>query len=83
MTTKWYVVFEDDSQKEVTVEEGERDAEMLKRFDDVKKTGRLKGREVRGMWIIDHATEQADVIRIDRRVPRGIRTRRYLPFSAR
>lgn len=79
MTTKWYVVFEDDPQKQVTIEEGERDARMLKRFDDVQKTDTLEGREVRGMWIIDHATEQADVIKIYGRVRGDIRAR----FDAR
>jgi hypothetical protein len=39
MTTKWYVVFDDDRQNLMVFEEGERDARMRKRFDDVVKTG--------------------------------------------
>ena len=65
----WYVVYEDAPQDEVLVE-GD-----IEHFERAAKAGNINGREIRGMWVIDHATEQADVIKIDRRVPPDIRIR--------
>ena len=72
----WYAVFVDSSQASgLKDEEWELGAGDLKRFDDAAKAGELDGREICGMWIIDHGTEQEDVIKIDRSVPPKIRAR--------
>ena len=62
---KWHVVFEDDPQNETVrrVGEDELRADTLARFDSLAVAGEIGGREIRGMWMVDHATEQADVVR--------------------
>ena len=80
---KWYVIFEDDPQREVLVEEvlvkeveeGKLRADALKRFEDARTANELNGRETRGMWMIDDTTEQEDVIKIHGRVPGNIHDR--------
>ncbi len=80
---KWYVIFEDDPQREVVVEEvlveeveeGNPRAYALKRFEDARTANAIYGRETRGMWMIDDTTEQEDVIKIHGRVPRNIHVR--------
>ncbi len=78
---KWYVIFEDDPQREVLVEEvgeveeGKLRADALKRFEDARTANAIYGVETRGMWMIDDTTEQEDVIKIHGRVPRNIHVR--------
>ena len=57
------------------VEEGKLRADALKRFQDAGKANELDGRELIGMWMIDEATEQADVIKKHGRVPGNIHVR--------
>jgi hypothetical protein len=71
---KWHVVYEGAS-RDVVVDEGEIRAVRLKHFDEAAATGTLAGRRVAAMWIIDHGTAQADVIRIHGRVPPLIEAR--------
>ncbi len=75
---KWHALFEEDPQRDVLVEkveEGKLRADALKRFEDAAAANELNGRELIGMWMIDHATEQADVIKIHGHVPGDIRVR--------
>ena len=57
-------------------------AAVLKRFDDAAQLGMHDGRAVLGMWLIDDATEQADVIRVFGSVPAAI-TARHEAYLAR
>jgi len=86
---KWYAVFVDSSGVvnlgDEIVEEWELEAGALKRFKDAVKAGEvngrvvyateLNGRMVYAMWIIDHSTEQEDVIAISGNVSSDIRAR--------
>ena len=73
---KWYAVFVDSSRASgLKDEELELRAGDLKHFETAAKASELNGREIYGMWIIDHGTEQEDVIKIDRNVPPEIRAR--------
>ncbi len=69
---KWYAIFADDPQKGFRKELVDEDLKELKRFDDADKAGEINGREVIGMWVIDEATEQPDVIKCYGRVPEDI-----------
>ena len=76
---KWHAVLKDDRAPsgliEGLIEEGDLGADSLKRFDDAAKEGRLFGCEIVGMWIIDYATEQEDIIKCWGRVPEGYHER--------
>ncbi len=76
---KWHAVLKDDRNPSglmsVDIEEGDLRADSLKRFDDAAKEGRLYGPEIVGMWIIDYATEQEDIIKCWGRVPEGYHER--------
>jgi hypothetical protein len=58
----WFAVYEGDRGESKTLEAGDR-ASVLSRFDAADKTGILRGRAVRRMWLIDGDTERGDVIR--------------------
>ncbi len=72
---KWYAIYENDPQREMLVEKGKLRADALKRFEDARRANAIYGRETRGMWMIDDATEQEDVIKRHGRVPRNIHDR--------
>ena len=77
---KWHALFDDGDQREVLIEEADElslRAGVLKRFVDARAANKINGRKVRGMWMwmINYATEQADVIIIHGRVPENIDTR--------
>ncbi len=77
---KWCAVFEASRQDKELVEavdESELRADMLKRFVDARAANEINGRKVRGMWMwmINYATEQADVIKIHGCVPGDIKQR--------
>ncbi len=77
---KWHALFDDGDQREVLIEEADElslRAGVLKRFVDARAANKINGRKVRGMWMwmINYATEQADVIIIHGRVPGDIDTR--------
>ncbi len=72
---KWYAIYENDPQREMLVEKGKLRADALKRFEDARRANAIYGRETRGMWMIDDATEQEDVIKRHGRVPRNIHVR--------
>ena len=72
----WYAVYMNKPQEETHTEERAPRAVVLKRFDDrVKMAEMHHGCAVIGMWLIDEATEQGDVVRIYGAVPIEIRTR--------
>ena len=76
---RWSALYDDDPQHETIVEEleqGEPRAALRKRFRDAKKSNEIGGREIRGMWLIDHATEQGDVIDRHGLIPRELGRRR-------
>ena len=70
---KWHAILKDDRDPsgliEGLIEEGDLGADSLKRFDNAAKEGRIYGTKIVGMWIIDYATEQVDVIRCWGRTP--------------
>ena len=76
---KWYAVFPDPSQvgvnEEELVEEWEHETEALWHFEAAAEAGELDGRKVIGMWILDDATEQGDVIKTWGRVSDKLRVR--------
>ncbi len=75
---KWHAIFEDGDQREVLIEEADEQpqrADMIKRFEDARAANEINGHKARGMWMIDYATEHADVIKIHGRVPEIIDTR--------
>ena len=72
----WYAVYKNKPQEETHTEERAPRADVLKRFDDTVKMAEMHhGCAVIGMWLIDEATEQGDVVRIYGAVPIEIRTR--------
>ena len=75
---KWITVCEGTHRNPITAETSSLEASALKEFDDAKATGTLNGRRIIGMWMIDDATEQANVIRIYGSVPREIIQRHKL-----
>ncbi len=74
---KCYVIFEDDPQNEMVVEMGEGTprAEWLAQFDSIVAAGEFDGREIRGMWMVDHASEQGEVLKTHGLVPIDIKNR--------
>ncbi len=78
---KWHAVLKDDRNPSgligLDIEAGNLGADSLKRFDNADKVGKLDGREIVGMWIIDidYATEQEDIIKCWGRVPEGYHER--------
>ncbi len=74
---EWRAVFKHPLYDVITeiVEKGELGAEALERFDAAWRAHMYMGREVFGMWIIDRATEQEDVIRAEGRCPNGYHER--------
>jgi hypothetical protein len=59
----WFTVYEGEQGESKTVAAGSRASSVLSRFDAAAKSGMLRGRAVRRMWLIDDDTEQGDVIR--------------------
>jgi hypothetical protein len=78
----WYAIYKNTPQEETHTEERAPRGAVLKRFDDAARLGMHNGHAVSGMWLIDEATEQDDVIRIYGAVPIEIRTR-YETYLAR
>jgi hypothetical protein len=72
----WCAVYKDKPPEDayVTEERAPRGA-VLKRFDDAARLGMHNGRAVSGMWLIDEASEQEDVVRVFGSVPGHIRVR--------
>ncbi len=69
----WFAL--DKPQKASCTRERARRARVLKRFDDAATLGMHDARAVHGMWLVDKATEEHDVIGIYGAVPPEIRTR--------
>jgi len=57
-----------------TEEEAPR-SEVVKRFDAAAKLGRHDHRRVNGMWLIDEATEEKDVIKTYGQIPDEVQER--------
>jgi hypothetical protein len=72
---RWYAIFKDKPQDASCTEERMPRAMVLQRFDHAMALGMHDGRTVIGMWLIDEATQQGDVIRIHGLVPGPIRAR--------
>ena len=60
----WFIAFEDAPQDVVTISDEGDKAALLKRFDAAAKAEAIDRRKVRGMWIIDNATQYGDVLKI-------------------
>ena len=72
---KFYAALLDDNDPSVTMVEGEVDEDVIKRLDEAEKTKMFDEKRIIGFWILDHASEQIDVLRIWCRVPPAIRQR--------
>lgn len=72
---KWHVVFDEEPQTEDSRKGGQDSATAAAEFDQAAKMGVLDGRKVKGMWLIDHGAEQADVIRVFGSAPPSILVR--------
>ncbi len=71
-----YAIFADAPQEEVEVEEWKLDGRSPDQaFDEAAGSGALLGRTLKGMWIIDPLTEQADVTKVYGDVPGNIHQR--------
>ena len=71
----WYAISKDKPQDTYCTEERTPRATVLRRFEHAIALGMHDGRTVQGMWLIDEATQQGDVIRIHGLVPETIRAR--------
>jgi hypothetical protein len=78
----WYAVYREKPHDAPHTEEQAPSAAVLKRFDDAAKLGMHDGQAVIGMWLIDHDTEQDDVVRCYGAVPLKINAR-YEVYLAR
>ncbi len=75
---KWYITFKESSEKNVetiVAERGDLGPEAFKRFDAVAKKGKYQGRKILGMWILDHGSEQEDVLKHYGQIPAGYQLR--------
>ncbi len=72
---KWYAALLDNDVPSISVVEGEVDEDVIRRLDNAERTEMFDDKRIIGFWIIDHATEQIDVLRIWGRVPQDIRQR--------
>jgi len=61
---RWYAIYQDDPQKESWAKEMAPQDAVIQRFRDAKGLGMHNGRAVIGMWLIDGASEQEEVIDI-------------------
>ena len=59
----WFTVYEGEQGESKTVAAGSRASSVLNRFDAAAKSGMVRGRAVRRMWLVDGDTEQGDVIK--------------------
>lgn len=74
----WYITFKASPARSVvtTVQEhGDLGPVTLKRFDAMAKAGACEGREIFGMWIVEHRGEQEDVLRCFGNAPLGYKQR--------
>ena len=78
----WYVVYRDMPQDARHTEERTPNADVFARFDEAARLGMHEGRAVMGMWLIDGAIEQGDVVRCLGTVPLNINVR-YEEYLAR
>jgi hypothetical protein len=78
----WYAVYKDTPHEAARTEERPPRARVLRRFGDAAVLGMHDGRAVIGMWLIDAASDQSDVIAINGDVPPEVRSR-YEAYIAR
>ena len=71
----WYAIFKDKPQDASCTEERMPRAMVLQRFDHATALGMHDGRSVIGMWLIDSATIEGDVIAVYGSVPEQIQAR--------
>jgi hypothetical protein len=74
----WYIAFKASPARsvETTVQEqGDLGSDTLMRFDAMAKSGTCQGREIFGMWIVEHGSEQEDILRCFRNAPLGYQKR--------
>ena len=70
----WTVVYQG-TQREEVIEQGPFGSETLANFDKAAKAGSINGRAITGMWIIDCAAAEHQVLRIFGRVGSDIHSR--------
>lgn len=73
----WFAIYTEKPQSEALVEKSDSRQSLLERFDLAANEGKIERSPVRGMWLIDHITEQEDVIRVWKSVPGRIVIRRH------
>ena len=71
----WYAIFKNDPRDASCTEERMPRPMVLRRFEHATALRMHDGRAVTGMWLIDSATREADVIAIHGSVSESIRAR--------
>ncbi len=79
----WYAIFKDKPQDASCTEERMPREMVLRRFEHATALGMHDGRAVIGMWLIDSATQEGDVIAIYGSVSEEIRARHSDYLQAR
>jgi hypothetical protein len=74
----WIAVCEGRHRNPIATEKDNLEAPALKEFDDAKAAATFDGRRIIGIWLIDQASERADIIRICGSVAREIIQRHKL-----
>jgi len=72
---KWLVIYADAPQRSVEVAQGESDARVDFLFDAAAARGDVDGRGIHGMWLLDPATAEEDVLGTYGLVPVNVRDR--------
>ncbi len=80
---KLYIAYPENGRFVDDAEYGTPSEDLLKRFDETKQSKKHKGREMIGMWVIDEATENEDVIRKFGRVPHEMAIRYNAPKTSK
>jgi hypothetical protein len=74
----WYIAFKASPARSVVTtvqEQGDLGSDAFMRFDAMAKAGTFQGREIFGMWIVEHGNEQEDILRCFGNAPLGYKQR--------
>ena len=74
----WYIAFKESPARSVVTkvkEQGELGSDALMRFDAMAKAGTYEGQKIFGMWIVEHGSEQEDILRCFGNAPLGYKQR--------
>lgn len=60
--TTWYAVFKDRRPGDIEIVSSGTTKDLTSTFGEAAEAGTIQGREVMGMWLVDHDSEQDDVV---------------------